>query len=271
MRSFASVGSSLTVHGLGRFGSVARMTVVDRINARYRLAPYEPWSDDGTLPEAGLLIHCFDGHEALETPWSPTSTSLYEYTPCTNCMPHVSWDLSTSLIFADQTRALSGGPNPKGHAPVDFLFGGGCGGGLIFRPGVTRVRCGNAQDCGGYCHELCPDTSDTPDEPPACPLTLSWAPKDVHAYLRRETRVRRGGAYRNNVYNEFIIDGQQWNSQLPHSIDAFIMGTVGSEGAKHAAEVHARFLAKYGLSAEEVPLLAVTGSATNAFRVAPRA
>ena len=100
-------------------------------------------------------------------------------------------------------------------------------------------------------------------------MTHSWAPSDIHLYLQHETRERRDGAYRNNVYNEFIIDGVQWNTQLPQSIDAFIVGQVGSAGAKQAEEVHKRFLATYpSLTAEDVPLLELTGSARNAFRVA---
>ena len=70
------------------------------------------------------------------------------------------------------------------------------------------------------------------------------------------------------MYNEFIIDGVAWNSGLPHSIDAIIMGNVGSDGAKRAREVHTAFLTKYGITKEDVPLLEVTGSATKAFRVA---
>ena len=103
----------------------------------------------------------------------------------------------TAVPFPRQTKSLSGGPNPKGHAPVDFLFGGGCGGGLIFRPGVNKVRCGNPQDCGGYCHEMCPETDETTDAHSlTCPVAgFSWAPNDIHLYLKQETLTRRGGAY----------------------------------------------------------------------------
>lgn len=200
------------------------------------------WGEEGELPDAGLLIHCFDGHEAKDTPWTPTSAKLYSYTPCTKCMPHVSWDLSTSLIFKEQTTALSGAPNPKGHAPVDYLFGGGCGGGLVFRPRENRVQCGNAQDCGGYCHEMCPDTEGVPDKAHGPTCSSSWAPKDIHVYLERETRERRGGAYRNNVYNEFIIVNHAAARTLkidPHAADLVFasrrghrMGCSGTGGCR---------------------------------------
>ena len=47
-----------------------------------------------------------------------------------------------------------------------------------------------------------------------------------------------------------------------------IIGDVGSEQAKYAKEVHSKFLLKYGITAEQVPLLQVTGSARKAFTVA---
>ena len=55
---------------------------------------------------------------------------------------------------------------------------------------------------------------------------------------------------------------------------AFFMGGVAlgqepSPGAKHAIEVHRKFLAANpGVSAEDVPLLELTGSAKKAFKAA---
>ena len=65
-----------------------------------------------------------------------------------------------------------------------------------------------------------------------------------------------------------IIDGVNWNAKLPLSIDAFIAGTVGSEGAQQAATAHKAFLKFYGLTAVEVPLVETTGSAYTPFREA---
>lgn len=37
---------------------------IRRLTARYRRSPWEaPWPTDGTLVDAGLLVHCFDSHE----------------------------------------------------------------------------------------------------------------------------------------------------------------------------------------------------------------
>jgi hypothetical protein len=58
------------------------------------------------------------------------------------------------------------------------------------------------------CHEMCPETDASSEvHSLTCPSTFSWAPADIHLYLKKETLARRGGATRNNVYNEFIIDG----------------------------------------------------------------
>jgi len=45
----------------------------ERIMNRYKRSPFEaPWPSDGTLPDVGLLVHCFDRHEDVERPWRPT-------------------------------------------------------------------------------------------------------------------------------------------------------------------------------------------------------
>ena len=67
-------------------------------------------------------------------------------------------------------------------------------------------------------------------------------------------------------YNEFIIDGVAWNTQLPHSIDAFLSGQPGSIGAHEASQAHAAFLKAYGLSHDDVPLVEPTGNAYAPFR-----
>lgn len=222
---------------------------------------------------AGLLVHCFDSVEDPNAKWRPSGKpeSLNQQ-PCPGCPPHHSWDLSTSIIFAEQTISLSGGPiirYGQKQTPQDFLFGSGCSGGaLIFRPGVARITCGNAQDCGGYCHPPCPSTdASTPVAGPLC-NGLSWEPRDIHIYLQRETHERRRGVNRNNVYNEFLIDGRGWEHALPRTIEAFLNN---QEGRGDTPRVHATFLQKYGLDAETVPLVEWTGRADQPLRVASEA
>lgn len=59
---------------------------------------------------------------------------------------------------------------------------------------------------------------------------------------------------RNNPdgYNEVIVSSAYWMSHLPNIIEAFISG----HGANNIASgAHQQFLAKYGLTDEQVPLL----------------
>ena len=220
---------------------------VARINARYRRSPYAPWPADGILPDAGLLVHCFDGHEAGE-----------KWRPAIGMQNHGSSDISGSLIFKDQTNLASGVTG--GRSPGDFLFGHACAdGGLIFRNGVAKVVCGNGQDAGQECgtqHPYCPrTTTETPVSGPPC--AGAWHPRDIHIYLQRDVRADavHGGW---TLYNEFLIDGLAWDGALPDVIDAFMVG-----GA--AAAAHAEFLAKHGLTAGEVPLVRITDDVDNLF------
>lgn len=48
------------------------MPPVERINMRYARAPYAAWADDGLLPSAGVLVHCFDGHEVSDSAYRVT-------------------------------------------------------------------------------------------------------------------------------------------------------------------------------------------------------
>ena len=243
----------------------APIPVVDRINLRYRRTPFEPWPDDGSLSDNGVLVHCFDDHEDPQARYLPAAQ-------------FGSRPASASLIFEEQLR------NPRVTEPGQALFGGGCGlGGIIFRPGPsTRVRCGNGQDCGGYCHAWCPATTtasrtDVPTcETVECPDACSWRPSDIHVYLQRDTWQRRRGTPirlgvhgppvdpNNNAYNEFLVETAHWHASMPHAIEAFVAGT-------YAAAAWRGYVARYPEmgpgGAAGVPLLQLTPDPQRAFRV----
>lgn len=243
------------------------------VNERYRRSPYAPWPDDGSLPDAAILIHCFDDHEHTTARYAPLSHVAGSAAAAAGQDTLV----STSLIFAEQT-SYSGTP----HA-YDSLFGGGCSrGGVIFRPGSsTKILCGNGGDSGGYCHELCPATTVTSSTTaptcaePACPKFCSWAAHDVHIYLQRHTNQRARGE--NTVtewelgrqqsdfawtsYNEFLVSAAVWNRSLPRSIEAFVDG-------EFAATAHADFLRRYGLQARDVPILRISADTASPFAFA---
>jgi len=203
---------------------------VQRITERYLRSPYEVvWPANGTLPDAGLLVHCFDRHEDNERPWRPVIGGGV----------HGSSDVSASLIFAEQCRTHN---YYRRRAPGDFLFDHGCQqGGVIFRMGVGCVSCGNAQDCDGFC-----DAGE------------SWRPSQIASKLREETLTRAGAdpyqARRNNPYNEFVVDGEAgWLDELPGVIEALLVGTkVG------IVQVRDRFAEEYGLDPQSIPTLGHT-------------
>ena len=71
-----------------------------------------------------------------------------------------------------------------------------------------------------------------------------WKPHDLGQFLKREKFSRQ--------YNEFIVDGFYWNQNLPHSIEAIV---IGDGGKAKASALHQRFLEAYSLTAEQVPLV----------------
>ena len=61
------------------------------------------------------------------------------------------------------------------------------------------------------------------------------------------------GAPCRDTYNEVVVLKQAYESQLPHSIAAVFC--VRDATCAEARGVHTRFLAAYGLTSEQVPLL----------------
>ena len=232
------------------------LPTVDRINARYQRAPFDPWAEDGTLADAGLLIHCFDAVECPDEKWRPGIG-------CGSSADNP----SGSVIFRDQCLSPDGAPH---FAPGVSLFGHACsGGGVILRPGrATRILCGHGKDFGARCGAFCPPTERGATDLAGPKCASAWRPADVHTYLFRET-----DDYRRNPewghYNEFIIDGRHWDANLPDAVEAFMSGRSGAE----VERVHADFLQKHGLRAEGVdgvPLLTMTPNMQLPFAVGAR-
>jgi hypothetical protein len=89
-----------------------------------------------------------------------------------------------------------------------------------------------------------------------------WKPTElstmIAGYTRRESgKLAERGA---TAFNEFILDAEYSESQLPGSIEAFFyllddMCLTNSRCKPMAERAHAKFLREYRLNAEEVPLL----------------
>ena len=120
-------------------------------------------------------------------------------------------------------------------------FGGPNAAGLIFKPGVTRIRCGKADDSAGHCGGWCGRTHGEWEE--AYDKLCAWRPQDFGAQLQRltEYQLKWGRAF----YNEIIIDAPSWRSHLPGVIE----GIYGSR------ELHRAFVLQYGLDEDKYPLL----------------
>ena len=228
--------------------------VVASINARFRTAPYRfDWQADGSLADAAVLIHVFDGWEL--TVYGENGRQFRAYSSDKDIM-------STSLIWADQR------PQSVPQHPI-VVFNRGLEGvqGVVFRPGdSTRLRCCTAQDSGsGHCRKgFCPHRTIDEAEafvaeersgggrwgPPDDFGRCSYKPEDFGPYLYQDwsfLKDNRGGW---DSYNEVIVDGRHWTDHLPHTIEAFF-GT----GAL-AREQHSAFLREFGLSSDQVPLMA---------------
>lgn len=166
---------------------------MDTINERFRRSPYlaSHWDGDGTLPDVGVLVHCFDAYEQHDQPWKPRDEML-------------DIGLSGSLLFLAQRHS----PSVK-RVP---LFSP-CPSGLVLRPGATKILCGNGGDAGGHCSSFCSSIrlqplseqvkpeADYPGD--GCPGS-SWAPEDVGSFLHRVSSFQKG--QHRSFYNEFIID-----------------------------------------------------------------
>lgn len=197
------------------------------------------------MPDAGLLIHCFDGYEG-----DGTAAALYA--------PSDGHDaVSASLIYGAQ----SGAGNPSA-----FLFST-CAtrGGLVLRPGAsTRVMCASAADSGGTCVAgpgEAPMATESPhglyngdDYPGDGCRRCRWAPPAIHGYLRRVTHWQQ--AHRRPFYNEFVLSAAHWKAGLPEIIEA----TFGPQGER----AHAALVNHFGARASGVLRVRLQGESVSA-------
>ena len=229
--------------------------VVAKINKRFHADPYSySWSSTGSLADAGVLIHVIDGWE--EVGYGADGKTLRAWRSNKDIM-------SCSLIFADQ--------RPPGHEDTPIqVYNRGLEGvqGLVFRPGSSmRIRCCTAKDSGsGHCRkDLCPhitleDARALIEAKRAASgghwwrlddfARCSYAPEDFGAYLYRDWAWMKEQHCCPTYYNEVVVDGLHWTEHLPDTIEAFF-GTGDLARTQHRA-----FLREYGLSAQQVPLLA---------------
>ena len=79
----------------------------------------------------------------------------------------------------------------------------------------------------------------------------SWPPDQTGGMLTSQEANNAGG------YNEVVISSNAWEAALPGLIEAVVY--VGRGGASRAREVHEKYLAHYGRTAAQTPLVHFTG------------
>ena len=209
-------------------------SLADSLNGRFRRDPWSlEWSEDGALADAGVLIHVVDGWEDGSAPWAPATRG-----------PGAR-DMSASIVFAANQVPLKAIP----------LFSDGLKG-IVFRPGLTRIRCGKSVDSAGHCGGWCepPDVNRPWNE--GTDKLCAWRPKEVGQQLQRLSGMQT--KFSQLFYNEIIIDAAAWRDQLPGVVEAI----YGDRGLHH------RFLREFGLDASQLPFLMMNRADwVNPFRI----
>ena len=121
--------------------------------------------------------------------------------------------ISGSLLFRDM------------HVPGNSVPLFTCkDGGIILRPGLTKVVCGHAGDAGGQCTVWCPKPSAVGKaegrQYPGDGCGNAWRPADFGVYLQRTVEWQR--LYHRAGYNEILIAAQQWRSARPSTSRPFL-------------------------------------------------
>ena len=236
-------------------------SVARRLNTRFRNA--RPSSD---LSLAGVVMHAFDRiSESWSDPWAPCDTTGHG----PQCQNGYTGRMSCFLSFQSmQLRA------DRVAIPLPQW-----GGGVVVSP-IVQLRCAFGDDGSTYrtsngcysqwCDRSHPWSGAWPGGHPcgfggSGQINRNWRPADLdkmlELYADHSQHYGPPGWY--HGYNELIYGSGEWNSKLPHTIEAFyILGTERAWWEQHDSTIgrHRAFLTKYGLTDNDVPLLAVTAS-----------
>ena len=204
------------------------------------------------VAKAGLLVHCFDGTESMDTPWRPCTTGTCH---------QFQWWWSASFINLVQ-------PDLIGTA------------GIILAPEFAKVECSWDTDMGSM-NSGCGDkkhldgTSEHTPFPPNRTedmLNVSMAPDSAqHA---------AGVSLGVPVYNEVVVNSTWFIDHLPGSIEAIVYFedsqseprvNAGGVVAKDTREVdklaayttYVALLDAYNLTEKQIPLLAMSRGAAD--------
>lgn len=241
--------------------------VMDGINSRF--AKGGPSND---LAAAGVLIHQWDNTEDSNAMWMPC--------PATDWCGSFSDRWSTSLVNAMSPK------RPADQTLVLFSYNTG---GFILSPDANSVLCsspldlassericdpvGVSKDCipgcftketngtACWCDEQEPDKTCPNRNETTMPSSCVWQPDHLADMLKLQEVTLKG-----TTYNEVVIDAGMYTLKPDVALEAFFY-IASDECFRNPAckdqttAIHAQFLAKFGRTATETPLLVL--NATN--------
>lgn len=242
------------------FDLTVQQAVMNGINSRF--AKGGPSND---LAAAGVLIHQWDNTEDQNAKWMPC--------PATDWCKAFSDRWSTSLVNAMSPRRSAD------HSLVLFSY---ITGGFILSPDANRVLCSSPSDLGSmdricdpvgvskdcipgcfteetngtacWCDET-PETMCPSRDPTAKPSSCVWQADHLVDMLTLQEVTHKG-----TTYNEVVIDAATYSLKPDVALEAFFYIPT-AECLKNpsckdqTAAAHTRFLAKFGRTAAETPLL----------------
>ena len=205
--------------------------------AREVAARYERGRPSDKVAEAGVLVHVFDEYEDWKDgrPWQLCYHNCYH-------------NQAPDHFSASFTWAAPGNNHPWGW---DKMRGRGRLG-FILSP-QTEILCAYEGDgatglqTNGGCG--------------ACSADGCESPHPGRAHYRLSEALRGHG-------NEIVIGELYWRTHLPAAIEAFV--AFDDADLELGRTIHRSFLATYGLSAAQVPLLRFTGASMRAADDHPR-
>jgi hypothetical protein len=196
------------------------------------------------LSVVGLTVHGFDGtlqghpnfigqNNSTEEETAKLAKRPLPWKPCNSgwCKNSAKW-LSTSVINARHHPGFSDG-------------------GIILKPSANTVLCSHFRDFGSL-EKGCKTAISSPFNIDSKPYPTD----SLKEMLERSMTYKQ-------AYNEVLVDGAVYTSNLPHSIAAFYYGLLKSEQDEreqiwsrvHASQMYVSFLDHYNLTESKVPLI----------------
>ena len=131
-----------------------------------------------------------------------------------------------------------------------FMFaGGGSGASIILSPRHTKIKCGYPSDAGtqgsGGCDGGCEIG------PRQDPSTYRWG-----CYFSGDNMGGMLTYQQGSGYNEVIVSKAYWLAHLPEIVEA--IAYTDEAGYNDASRLHSAYLAHYGRTAAQTPLLSFT-------------